>query len=241
MSNRSIYIIAFNSVNMIMTRIRYWLQQLSASVFAPVIFLVGTRKDEIPQEDPIPGFVDEWNYGTADGSGFLQRISNQLRQKFSASYRTIRGCIFVSNNTGDGLNTLTSLLVENAVKQPTIKNEVPTSYLVLDRLVAKQKLDNPIVSWKNYLRWVMDAGIESKTALNITEFLHGLSLFPHLLFRFSIQSNPIQSNPIQSNPIQSNPIQSNPIQSNPIQSIPIHQSRSFVGAKLTQKKKMWDR
>lgn len=172
LSNRSIYIIAFNSANLVMTRIRYWLQQISASVFAPVVFLVGTRKDQIPNEEGNPGFQDEWSYGTAGNSGFLQRISTQLRQKFFSSYRTIRACVFVSNNTGDSLNVLTDLLVEHTLKQPTIKNEVPTSYLMLDRLVAKQKIDSPIVSWKNYTRWVIDAGIELQNALNITEFLH---------------------------------------------------------------------
>lgn len=138
LSDRALFAVVFSAIDDESFRtVEYWLKVIRAlaagSSQTPVV-LVATHMD-----DP--------NAGTAIPD-FKERL-----KKLKISYRSIlKETMFVSNRSGEGHKELKAKLVELASAHKILNTPVPECYVLMEKLVTKEKKENgkPLLMWAEY-------------------------------------------------------------------------------------------
>lgn len=156
LASRCIYIITFNAVNLNAARPAYWVRQIRAVARdRPPIFLVGTHAD-----DPS---CDETLRAT---------VKHRMKTLMNFQNNNIVDCLFISSKEGQGIRELTEQLTQAALESNMLKQMVPSNYMLLDQLLAKEREKHQWVRWSMYLKWANQCGIAQENLSLTTRFLH---------------------------------------------------------------------
>ncbi|KAL6057002.1 Myotubularin-like phosphatase domain [Balamuthia mandrillaris] len=167
LSRRSIYIVVFNLMDKnIMAgnfrRVEYWLQSVNAKAKGAPIVVVGTRQDLASQSQV-----------------------NELFLKMQSQFADfgVKKYIAVSCLTGKGLKALKDGIVELALSQRNMGEQIPVSYLELEKVAFRMKVERqknrqpPTISWPDFREEVFKnvSGLTNDEELiRAAEFLHEL-------------------------------------------------------------------
>lgn len=160
LSDRALFTVVFSALDDESFRtVEYWLKVIRAlaagSSNTPVL-LVATHMDDPQAMNIIPDLKD--------------RIK-KLRQ----SYRSIlRDVIYISNKTGEGHKELKAKLIELALGHKILTTPVPESYVLLEKLIAKEKANQrPLIMWSEFRAIAKNAHIYDDSTLRAcSQFLH---------------------------------------------------------------------
>lgn len=160
LSDRALFTVVFSAIDEESFRtVEYWLKvirALAAGTSHTPVVLVATHMDDPAAQTTIPDLKD--------------RIK-KLRQ----SYRSIiKDVLYVSNRTGDGHKELKAKLVELALAHKMLTTPVPESYVLMEKLVSKEKQhQRPVLMWHEYRAIAKNAHIYDDTSLRAcSQFLH---------------------------------------------------------------------
>lgn len=160
LSDRALFTVVFSAIDEESFRtVEYWLKvirALAAGTSHTPVVLVATHMDDPAANTAIPDFKE--------------RVK-KLRQ----SYRSIiKDVIYVSNRTGDGHKELKAKLVELALGHKMLTTPVPESYVLMERLVSKEKHhQRPVLMWHEYRTIAKNAHIYDDSSLRVcSQFLH---------------------------------------------------------------------
>eukprot|EP01087_Luapelamoeba_hula_P012480 TRINITY_DN3484_c0_g1_i2.p1 TRINITY_DN3484_c0_g1~~TRINITY_DN3484_c0_g1_i2.p1 ORF type:complete len:2043 (+),score=287.04 TRINITY_DN3484_c0_g1_i2:206-6334(+) len=123
LSRRSLYIVVFalNDTDIMSgnySRVLYWLQSVNAKAKGAPIVVVGTRQDLC-------------------AAGHVKEVFMKMKDTFSPF--GVKHYLAVSCLNGRSLPELRNLILEIALKQRTMGEQIPKSYLELEQLVAKKR------------------------------------------------------------------------------------------------------
>lgn len=142
-------------------RIEFWLNSVYSKATSAPVILVGTHLDDPMFENDI------------DKVNETLKMMNDKYARFS----NIKGITAVSTVTADGVQGLTDLLGDIALKMPSMKLELPKIYLNLeDQVLASKETENPpAISWNSFMELASNANFkDEEQLLRATHFLNDL-------------------------------------------------------------------
>lgn len=121
-TSRSIYLVMFSLKDLEGSRVEYWLQMVHAKAgyTSPVVIVATHEDDKSVDKNTIPD------------------ILAQTKKKYSR-FPFVKGVVSISSKTGSGIPQLRKLILTLALSHPTMKEQVPRSYLLLEEEIKKRR------------------------------------------------------------------------------------------------------
>jgi small GTP-binding protein len=168
LSARSVYIAVFNLVQGVETsKLDFWLQSIRSRAGADVpIVLVGTHLD---------------HYTSLHKNWSREALVDKLDRRYRRRFPNIVAMHLVSCVTQKGVDQLRVEIERLVARQPHMGEELPTSYLELEKMVLHEKSRvPPIVSWRDFSGMAQICNIrDEKELVSATRLLHNLGSLSH--------------------------------------------------------------
>lgn len=121
-TSRSIYLVMFSLKDLEGSRVEYWLQMVlaKAGYTSPVVIVATHEDDKSVDKTTIPD------------------ILAATKKKYSR-FPFVKGVVSISSKTGSGIPQLRKLILTLALSHPTMKEQVPRSYLLLEEEIKKRR------------------------------------------------------------------------------------------------------
>ena len=121
-TSRSIYLVMFSLKDLEGSRVEYWLQMVHAKAgyTSPVVIVATHEDDKSVDKTTIPD------------------ILAATKKKYSR-FPFVKGVVSISSKTGSGIPQLRKLILTLALSHPTMKEQVPRSYLLLEEEIKKRR------------------------------------------------------------------------------------------------------
>jgi Leucine-rich repeat (LRR) protein len=143
LTQRSIYLVVFNLMDVRASRVDYWLKVVKARANGAPCVVVGTHRDDKRCDK---------KYWTS----VLQR----LRAKYQARFPFIKDYVAVSCKTEKGIKELKNLLITLALSSPIMNQSVPLSYVLLEEHIRRLRQTQYTVTVREFEALAATAGIE---------------------------------------------------------------------------------
>ncbi|KAH3756512.1 leucinerich repeat kinase [Pelomyxa schiedti] len=166
LTGRALYLVLFDTANPNSHRIEYWLRQIVKTVRTPPyppIILVGTRADKLPSMER------------------AHELCNSLLAQFKCVVQPgqVVGCIPVCAKDGDLSELLNCIIYTVHAKHSVLKERVPGSWVVLDRVLAEKRKTTQVMHWDEFNTVCKDVKVLPEEILTATRFLHGVGSLLH--------------------------------------------------------------
>lgn len=172
LTSRSIYLVVFNLVepDHEKWKINYWLQSIRTRAPKSPVMLVGTHSDD-------PSVTDE----------FCQSIAPEL-SSYAKKFSNVKSIKYLSNKDGNGFESFKDALLELALKEKSMGEDIPVTWISLEdrvhwyRQLRKEKMGKtmenaaapPLIKWQEWKTLAMAAGIPDSNVLAATQYLTDL-------------------------------------------------------------------
>jgi len=165
LTKRAIYLLIFNLLESEEeSQIEYWLQSINARTEDAPVLLVGTHAED-----------------KTCSKEYQDRYFNSIYQKYGSRFKSqIFGHFAISNETQKGLIDLKSRILDLALAQPYMPDEIPLSFRGLEEKLggAQQRLTSagfpPTLAWEEYKRMALEVKIPEDSVMLATKFLNDL-------------------------------------------------------------------
>jgi Leucine-rich repeat (LRR) protein/GTPase SAR1 family protein len=121
-TSRSIYLVMFSLKDLEGSRVEYWLQMVQAkAAYSSPVIIVATHED----------------HRSVDKSNVADTLA-AVKKRYSR-YAFVKGIVSVSSKTGAGIHNLRKMILTIALAHPTMKEQVPRSYVLLESEIKKRR------------------------------------------------------------------------------------------------------
>ncbi|KAL6078168.1 Myotubularin-like phosphatase domain, variant 2 [Balamuthia mandrillaris] len=160
LSERSLYLLVWNLARPEEdSRVEYWLYSIAARAPEAAVIMVGTHLDS-----PICGEEQ-----------YTANVLKKLLAKYKSKFPSIQSIHFVSCANGKGLEELKADIADTVSKQRWIGEEMPNTYVELEKMVKNSHKRPPIAFWSEFLTMAGLCGIKDEMAVRVAaSHLHNL-------------------------------------------------------------------
>lgn len=164
MSSRSIYLIVFNMVDLVSSKVEYWLEMVKIrSGKTAKAILVGTHKDDKKCDKT-----------------YIADLIKKLKRKYGQRFPFLKTIIALSTKTGSGLDELKEAIFEQTKKESKMQEEVPIGYIQLENAINHKKKEVQYMSSEEFKRFSKPFIKSDDQVDDVLSFFHDVGLVTYL-------------------------------------------------------------
>ncbi|GAM22640.1 hypothetical protein SAMD00019534_058150 [Acytostelium subglobosum LB1] len=200
LSERSIYLVLWDArLPEEESRVEFWLQSIMTHAPRSPVIIVGTHLDSISSSEAksisrqmelkyLGGQSQSFNMSpntSTSSMGSTSSTSTSSTSSFNIKYPSVQAIAMVSCSTGKDIGTLNGIIEEVARAQPTMGEQLPSAYLLLEKMIAEERHLRPIptMPWSEMVRLGAMSDIndeqELTRAVSLLHLLGAVVYFPN--------------------------------------------------------------